>query len=179
MCRSMQGKAFLMAGGGTGGHIIPALAVARELRRRGHEPFFVGTERGLEAKLVPAEGFSLNKIEVGGLNRVSLRRRVNTLIQLPITTFGCRRLIRTASAVFSMGGYVAGPPVMAALVGRVPVIVMEPNAVPGFTNRVIGRWVSRALISFPETAHRFPRGRSELTGLPVRDEFFAIRPKPR
>lgn len=168
-----------MTGGGTGGHVIPGLAVARELRRRGHEPWFVGTERGLESKLVPAEGFRLHTIEVGALNRVSLRRRAATLIQLPITTFGCRRFVRTASAVFSMGGYVAGPPVMAALLGRVPVVVMEPNAVPGFTNRVIGRWVARALISFPETANHFPRGRSELTGLPVRDEFFAILPKPR
>ena len=81
-----------------------------------------------------------------------------------------------ASAVFSMGGYVAGPPVMAALVKRVPVVVMEPNAVPGFTNRVIGRRVARALISFPETAAWFPPGRTEITGLPVRDEFFAFRP---
>jgi len=179
MCRSMRGKSFLMTGGGTGGHVIPGLAVARELRRRGHEPWFVGTERGLESKLVPAEGFRLDTIEVGALNRVSFRRRAATLIQLPITTFGCRRFVRTASAVFSMGGYVAGPPVMAALLGRVPVVVMEPNAVPGFTNRVIGRWVARALISFPETASHFPRGRSELTGLPVRDEFFAIPRKPR
>ena len=177
--RPTMAKHFLMAGGGTGGHVIPALAVARELRRRGHEPFFVGTERGLEAKLVPSDGFELKKIEVGALNRVSLRRKVNTLLGLPITTIGCARFVRASSAVFSMGGYVAGPPVMAALLRRVPVVVMEPNAVPGFTNRIIGRWVARALISFPETAKHFPRGRSELTGLPVRDEFFAIPPKPR
>ncbi len=172
-------KNFLMAGGGTGGHVIPALAVARELRKRGHSAFFVGTDRGLEARLVPTEGFELKRIEVGALNRVSLRRKVNTLTQLPITTLGCGQFLRKTSAVFSMGGYVAGPPVMAALLRRVPVVVMEPNAVPGFTNRVIGHWVSRALISFPETAGHFPRGRSELTGLPVRDEFFAIPPKPR
>jgi UDP-N-acetylglucosamine--N-acetylmuramyl-(pentapeptide) pyrophosphoryl-undecaprenol N-acetylglucosamine transferase len=78
-----------------------------------------------------------------------------------------------------MGGYVAGPPVMAALLRRVPVVVMEPNAVPGFTNRVIGRFVSRALISFPETAAYFPKGRAETTGLPVREEFFRIVSKPR
>lgn len=168
-----------MAGGGTGGHVIPALAVARELRKRGCETFFVGTDRGYEAKLVPAEGFRLERIEVGALNRVSLKRRVNTLIQLPITTLSCRRFLRDTSAVFSMGGYVAGPPVMAALLRRVPVVVMEPNAVPGFTNRVIGRWVARALISFPETASLFPAGRSELTGLPVRDEFFAVAAKLR
>src|SRR5579871_2624599 len=179
MCRSMPGKTFLMAGGGTGGHVIPGLAVARELRKRGHHVFFVGTDRGYEARLVPAEGFELKRIEVGALNRVSLQRRVKTLARLPLTTIGCGRFLRRTAAVFSMGGYVAGPPVMAALLRRVPVVVMEPNAVPGFTNRVIGRWVTRALISFPETAARFPAGRSELTGLPVRDEFFAIPPKPR
>jgi UDP-N-acetylglucosamine--N-acetylmuramyl-(pentapeptide) pyrophosphoryl-undecaprenol N-acetylglucosamine transferase len=166
-----------MAGGGTGGHIIPALAVARELRRRGHEVLFVGTDRGLEGKLVPAEGFELLKIRIGGLNRVSLQQKLATLVRLPLTTLGCLRL--KAAAVFSMGGYVAGPPVMAALLKRTPVVVMEPNAVPGFTNRVIGRLVSRALISFTESARWFPSGRTEVTGLPVRDEFFQIPPKPR
>jgi UDP-N-acetylglucosamine--N-acetylmuramyl-(pentapeptide) pyrophosphoryl-undecaprenol N-acetylglucosamine transferase len=166
-----------MAGGGTGGHVIPALAVARELRRRGHEVFFVGTARGMESKLVPAEGFELQRIEIGGLNRVGLRQKLTTLAQLPITTFGCRKFAKSASAVFSMGGYVAGPPVMAGLLAGTPVVVMEPNALPGFTNRVIGRFVSRALISFPETARYFRQ--SEQTGLPVRDEFFRIAPRPR
>src|ERR1700676_3169570 len=142
-----------MAGGGTGGHVIPALAVARELRQRGHRVSFVGTERGMEAKLVPAEGFELRKIEIGGLNRVGMRQKLITLARLPFTTLGCSKFARESSAVFSMGGYVAGPPVMAALLRGVPVIVMEPNAVPGFTNRVIGRFVSRALISFQETAN--------------------------
>ena len=168
-----------MAGGGTGGHVIPALAVARELRTRGHEVFFVGTERGMEAKLVPAEGFELQTIDIGGLNRVGIRQQFATLIQLPVTTLACGRFMRDTSAVFSMGGYVAGPPVMAALLRRKPVVVMEPNAVPGFTNRVIGRFVTRALISFAETASYFSRGKTEITGLPVREEFFRIQPKPR
>jgi len=175
--RTAPGAAFLMAGGGTGGHVIPALAVARELRRRGRDVFFVGTERGLEAKLVPAAGFELKKIHIGGLNRVSTRQKMATLARLPFATLGCMGY--RASAVFSMGGYVAGPAVVAALVKRVPVVVMEPNAVPGFTNRAIGRLVARALIAFPETARYFARGKAELTGLPVREEFFAIPPKPR
>jgi UDP-N-acetylglucosamine--N-acetylmuramyl-(pentapeptide) pyrophosphoryl-undecaprenol N-acetylglucosamine transferase len=170
---------FLMAGGGTGGHIIPALAVARELRKRGHTVFFVGTDRGLEAKLVPAEGFELKKINIGGLNRVSLAQKLATLVQLPLTTLGSLSDVRRSAAVFSMGGYVAGPPVIAAILARRPLVVMEPNAVPGFTNRHIGRFVSRALISFSETASYFPAGRTEVTGLPVREEFFAIPPKPR
>jgi UDP-N-acetylglucosamine--N-acetylmuramyl-(pentapeptide) pyrophosphoryl-undecaprenol N-acetylglucosamine transferase len=172
-------RRFLMVGGGTGGHVIPALAVARELRRRGHQAVFVGTDRGIEARLVPEAGFELRRIRIGGLNRVGPLQKVATLARLPFTTLGCAGLVRRFSAVFSMGGYAAGPPVMAALLGRVPVVVMEPNALAGFTNRVIGRFVARALISFTETAHSFPPGRTELTGIPIRQEFFEIAPRPR
>lgn len=166
-----------MTGGGTGGHVIPALAVARELRARGRNVVFVGTERGMEAKLVPASGFELKTIKVGGLNRVGAMQKLKTLAGLPMATFACLRL--APAAVFSMGGYVAGPPVLAALLKRVPVVVMEPNAVAGFSNRIIGRFVSRALVSFEETVRYFPRGRTEITGLPVREEFFRIPPKTR
>jgi len=126
---------------------------------------------------VPAEGFELRKIEVGGLNQVSIGQKVRTLARLPFTTLGCMRM--PASGVFSMGGYVAGPPVMAALLRRIPVVIMEPNAVPGFTNRIISRFVARALVSFPETVAYFPRERTEITGLPVREEFFQIAPRKR
>ena len=165
-----------MAGGGTGGHVIPALAVARELERRGHHPFFVGTERGVEARLVPAAGFPLELIRIGGLKRVGVMQTLATLVQLPASTLRMAALMRRrrTAAVFSMGGYVAGPPVIAALMTRVPLVVMEPNAVPGFTNRRIGRFVTRALLSFEETARYFRPGRTELTGLPVRGEFFTL-----
>jgi UDP-N-acetylglucosamine--N-acetylmuramyl-(pentapeptide) pyrophosphoryl-undecaprenol N-acetylglucosamine transferase len=159
--------------------VIPALAVARELRQRGHSAFFVGTERGMESKLVPAEGFELKKIDIGGLNRVGIRQKLATIAKLPFTTLRCGKLARQSSAVFSMGGYVAGPPVMAALLKRIPVVVMEPNAVPGLTNRIIARFVARALISFPETAGFFSHSKTEVTGLPVREEFFGIPAKPR
>ena len=173
-------SAFLMAGGGTGGHIVPALAVARELRRRGHTPFFVGTREGLEAKLVPAEGFTIEWIRIGGLLGLGLWRRLRTLMQLPVSVAQSWRILsrRGAVAVFSMGGYVAAPPMMAAVLKGVPIVVMEPNAVAGFTSRQLGRFVARALVSFPETQAAFPRGRSEVTGLPVREEFFAIAEVP-
>ncbi len=170
---------FVMAGGGTGGHVVPLLAVARELRARGHRATFVGTERGIEAKLAPADGFELKLIHIGGLNRVGVRQQAATLCRLPFATAACFPLVRKASAVFSMGGYAAGPPVMAALLRRTPVVVMEPNAIPGFTNRVIGRFVYRALISFPQTAGFFPKDRTEVAGLPVREEFFRIPSKAR
>src|SRR5580658_2680780 len=172
-------KLIVMAGGGTGGHVIPGIAVARELCRMGYEVLFVGTERGVENRMIPAAGFRLEKIRVGGIKNLGIATRIVSLWRLASETAG--QWVRFGewkpAAVFSMGGYVAGPPVLAALLRGVPVIIMEPNAVPGFTNRHIARWVKRALINFEETARFFPRGRTELTGLPVREEFFAVPKK--
>ena len=170
-----------MAGGGTGGHVIPALAVAKELRRRGHEPLFVGTPEGLEARLVPAEGFSLEFIQIGRLKRAGAVQAARTLLQLPLRVLKAAALLRKhrPAAVFSMGGFAAGPVVLAACLRRLPLVVMEPNAMPGITNRKLGRCISRALLSFPEAGRYFPPGKSEVTGLPVRQEFFEIPPKPR
>lgn len=169
----------MMAGGGTGGHVVPLLAVARQLQARGHKAVFVGTRTGFEAKLVPAAGFSLEFIEIGGLKRVGVVRTLRTMVQLPLSVLRVSSMIRRLrpSAIFSMGGYAAGPVVLAGTLKRLPIVVMEPNAVPGLTNRQIGRYVKRALLSFSEAARFFPPGKSEVTGLPVRAEFFAIRPK--
>jgi UDP-N-acetylglucosamine--N-acetylmuramyl-(pentapeptide) pyrophosphoryl-undecaprenol N-acetylglucosamine transferase len=172
---------FIMAGGGTGGHVIPALAVAQELRARGHSVRFIGTRRGIEAKLVPAAGFPIDWIEIGGLNRVGLKQTLASLMELPWSVFEASRLLDRAkpvTAVFSMGGYVAGPVLLAALWKRLPMVVMEPNAIPGFTHRKLARFVSKALVSFDQTVRYFPKGRAEVTGRPVSDEFFAIKPKP-
>jgi UDP-N-acetylglucosamine--N-acetylmuramyl-(pentapeptide) pyrophosphoryl-undecaprenol N-acetylglucosamine transferase len=171
---------FVMAGGGTGGHVIPLLAVARELRSRGHQVTFVGVRRGMEAKLVPAENFPIEWVEIGGLNRVGLRQALSTLIALPVSIWQAAKILRKTkpAVVFSLGGYVAGPVLLAALWQQIPIVVMEPNAIPGFTHRKLARFVSRALVSFPETARWFPKGRTEITGLPVRDEFFVVPPKP-
>jgi UDP-N-acetylglucosamine--N-acetylmuramyl-(pentapeptide) pyrophosphoryl-undecaprenol N-acetylglucosamine transferase len=108
-------------------------------------------------------------------------RTIRTLAQLPFSVRRSAQLLakHQASAVFSLGGYAAGPVVMAALYKHLPLVVMEPNAIPGLTNRQIGRFVHRALLSFPEAARFFPPGKSEITGLPVRPEFFRIAPKPR
>ncbi|MGD1091567.1 MAG: undecaprenyldiphospho-muramoylpentapeptide beta-N-acetylglucosaminyltransferase [Bryobacteraceae bacterium] len=170
-----------MAGGGSGGHVIPALAVARELRSRGHTIVFIGTRRGMEATLVPQENFPIEWIEIGGLNRVGIRQTLVSLAELPWSVWQASRVLdRTKPvAVFSTGGYVAGPVLLAALWKRVPVVVLEPNAIPGFTHRRLASFVARALLSFPETARWFPPGRTEVTGLPLRDEFFEVAAKPR
>lgn len=171
---------FLMAGGGTGGHVIPSIAVARELARLGHEVIFVGTEKGVESRLVPAAGFRLHKIQVGGLKNLGFATKLASAWRLLAETSAQLANFRhqEPDAVFSMGGYVAGPPVLASLIKRIPVVVMEPNAVPGVTNRWIAARVARALIAFDETRRYFPPSRTELTGLPVRKEFFEIAPKP-
>jgi UDP-N-acetylglucosamine--N-acetylmuramyl-(pentapeptide) pyrophosphoryl-undecaprenol N-acetylglucosamine transferase len=133
----------------------------------------------MEAKLVPAAGFPIEWIDIGGLNRVGLWQRIRTLWQLPLSTWKVWRRIAKLrpGAVFSMGGYVAGPVVIAAVIRKLPVVAMEPNAVPGLTNRWMANMTSRALVNFPETADYFPAGRSEITGVPVRPEFFEIPPK--
>lgn len=172
---------IVMAGGGTGGHVVPLLAVARELKARGHLCVFIGTRSGFEAKLVPAAGFSLEFIEIGGLNSVGLAQSIRTLAQLPLSVVRARQMLgkHAPRVIFSMGGYVAGPVVLAGLWKRLPVVVMEPNAIPGLTNRRVGRFVTRALLNFPEAARFFPAGKSVITGLPVRPEFFTIPPKTR
>jgi UDP-N-acetylglucosamine--N-acetylmuramyl-(pentapeptide) pyrophosphoryl-undecaprenol N-acetylglucosamine transferase len=172
---------FVMAGGGTGGHVLPALAVARELRARGHQVRFVGLERGMEAKLVPAENFPIEWIEIGGLNRVGFRQTLATLGELPFSVWQAARILDRAApaAVFSTGGYVAGPVLLAAVWKRIPIVIMEPNAIPGFTHRHLARFVARALVSFAEAERWFPKGRTEVTGLPIRAEFFTVPAKAR
>jgi UDP-N-acetylglucosamine--N-acetylmuramyl-(pentapeptide) pyrophosphoryl-undecaprenol N-acetylglucosamine transferase len=173
-------QVFVMAGGGTGGHVMPLLAVARELRARGHRAIFAGTRLGVEAALVPKEGFEIEWIEIGALKRVSALTRLRSLWQMPAGVARCVSLLGRwkAQAVFSLGGFVAGPVVLAAWLRRLPVVAMEPNAIPGFTNRAMARFVARAMVSFEQTMKYFPAGRVEWTGVPVREEFFRLAPKP-
>ncbi len=168
---------ILIAGGGTGGHIIPALAVAHELQvRHNADVLFVGTARGLEIRLVPEAGFRLRLIDVGPLKNVSLIRRLRTALQLPGSILECRRLIREFQphAVFGVGGYASGPAMAAALLARVPTMAFEPNAMPGFANRLVGKRVQAAAVNFPAAARWFRN--AEITGIPVRPKFFQLEP---
>ena len=168
---------ILIAGGGTGGHIFPALAVARELKQRhGAEVLFVGTARGLESRLVPDAGFPLKLIDVGPLKSVSLLTRLRTLTRLPGSIFECKRLIREfrPGAVLGVGGYASGPAMAASLSLKVPAMAFEPNAMPGFANRLVGKRVQAAAVNFPTAARWFRN--AEVTGIPVRPEFFSLDP---
>ena len=167
----------LIVGGGTGGHIIPALAVAHELvTTYGAEILFVGTPRGLEGRLVPAAGFQLRLIQVGPLKNVSLATRLRTLFEMPQSLITCRRIIREFGphVVFGVGGYASGPGMAAALMLRVPTMIFEPNAMPGLSNRLVGKRVQAAAVNFPAAAAYFRN--AEVTGIPVRPDFFRLPP---
>ncbi len=172
----------LIAAGGTGGHIYPGIAVAKEIMRRdaGSVVRFVGTARGLETRLVPQAGFELSLIESAGLKNVGARARLRGLAVLPKSFVAARRLLREfrPDVVVGAGGYVSGPVLLTASLRRIPTLVMESNALPGWTNRVLARFVRAAAVSF-EAAQPFFRGKAVVTGNPVRREFFDLAPKPR
>jgi UDP-N-acetylglucosamine--N-acetylmuramyl-(pentapeptide) pyrophosphoryl-undecaprenol N-acetylglucosamine transferase len=167
----------LIAGGGTGGHIIPALAVADKLvLNHSAEVLFLGTSRGMESRLVPAAGFQLRLIEVGPLKNVSLATRINTMLDLPRSLFACRSLIREfkPNVVLGVGGYASGPGMAAAISLGVPTMAFEPNAMPGLANRLVGRRVQAAAVNFPAASVYFRN--AEVTGIPVRPDFFRLPP---
>jgi UDP-N-acetylglucosamine--N-acetylmuramyl-(pentapeptide) pyrophosphoryl-undecaprenol N-acetylglucosamine transferase len=170
---------ILIAGGGTGGHIIPALAIADELKgRHGAKLLFVGTARGLESRLVPEAGYPLELIRVGQLNHVSLGTRLRTVIDLPLGLWQCLRLLHQfrPAVVIGVGGYASGPVMGAAILLRIPTLAFEPNAVPGLANRLVGAWVRAAAVNFQPAAQYFHGAR--LTGIPVRADFFHLAPRP-
>jgi UDP-N-acetylglucosamine--N-acetylmuramyl-(pentapeptide) pyrophosphoryl-undecaprenol N-acetylglucosamine transferase len=173
-----SGSRFLIAGGGTGGHIMPALAIADALKTRcGAEISFVGTARGLESRLVPPAGYRLELIRAGQLNQVSLATRLKTIVDLPRGLMQCIGLLRNfrPQAVIGVGGYASGPMMAAAILTRVPTLAFEPNAVPGMANRLVGRWVNAAAVNFAPAAQYFRNAR--VTGIPVRAEFFRLEPR--
>jgi UDP-N-acetylglucosamine--N-acetylmuramyl-(pentapeptide) pyrophosphoryl-undecaprenol N-acetylglucosamine transferase len=169
----------MIAGGGTGGHVIPALAIAGALKSAYDADIcFIGTARGMETRLVPQAGYALELIEVGQLNRVSLATKLKTMVALPRGILYCLGLLRRwrPDVVVGVGGYASGPAMLAALILRVPTLAFEPNAVPGMANRLIGKRISAAAVNFAPTRAYFRN--AEVTGIPVRAEFFALTPRP-
>ncbi|HEY0427096.1 MAG TPA: undecaprenyldiphospho-muramoylpentapeptide beta-N-acetylglucosaminyltransferase [Pyrinomonadaceae bacterium] len=172
----------LIAAGGTGGHIYPGIAVAKEIVRRSAESkvLFVGTSRGLETKIVPANGFELSLINSAGLKNVGFLGKLKGLFILPKSFLEARRLIKKfkPDVVVGAGGYVSGPVLLMASLMRVPTLVMDSNALPGFTNRRLARFVDKAALTFEEAMPYFGK-KGIVTGNPVRQEFFDISPKDR
>jgi len=168
----------ILAGGGTGGHVIPALAIANELKKSYNaEVLFIGTARGIENRLVPAAGYPLELVRVGALKNVSLMTRLKTSFDLPRAVWDASRMLNefAPEVVIGVGGYASGPAMLAAVVKHIPTLAFEPNVVPGFANRMVARFVSAAAVHFEETAKYFRH--AEVTGVPVRQAFFDIAPK--
>jgi len=170
----------LIAAGGTGGHIFPGIAVAKEIMRRdvSSEVLFVGTARGLETKIVPDNGFQLSLIDSAGLKNVGFIGKLKGLAILPKSFLEARKLLKEfkPSVVVGAGGYVSGPVLLMASLMRIPTLVMDSNAMPGFTNRQLARFVDRAALTFDEALPFFGK-KGVVTGNPVRMEFFDVGPR--
>lgn len=167
----------LFAGGGTGGHVYMGIAVAAELRRQNSaaEVCFAGSEKGIENRIIPELGYKLETIRIGGLKNVGLMRAARTFLQLPGAFFKSFRIVRSfsPSIIVSVGGYSAGPLALAGRIIGIPVMLIEPNAYPGFTNRLLSRLAQGSALAW-EDCGRFLRGRTKITGIPVRPEFHLI-----
>ncbi|MEQ1604594.1 MAG: undecaprenyldiphospho-muramoylpentapeptide beta-N-acetylglucosaminyltransferase [Pyrinomonadaceae bacterium] len=172
----------LIAAGGTGGHIYPGIAVAKEIMRRDAESevLFVGTARGLEIRIVPENGFQLSLINSTGLKNVGVVGKIKGLSVLPKSFLEARKLIRQfrPHVVVGAGGYVSGPVLLMAAIMGVPTLVMDSNALPGFTNRQLARFVEKAALTFEEALPYFGK-KGVVTGNPVRGEFFDVPAKER
>ena len=182
----VNAKTLLIAGGGTGGHVFPAIAVAKEwLRRAASGPeegagsvVIVGTERGLESKLVPQAGLPLETIRVAGLKGISGAKLLRNAAMLPLGLLDSAAILRRHrfAAALGVGGYASGPMMLMATWDAIPTVLFEPNVEPGFTNRVLASMATRVAVAYPETAMRLGR-RAVVTGCPVRREFLAVAPK--
>ena len=172
-----QSWKLLIAGGGTGGHVFPALAIAREWMSRGpeREAVFVGTQRGLESRLVPEAGYPLETIRSAGLKGISGMRLARNIAKLAPAMWDSFAILRRHKfcAALGVGGYAAGPMMLAAVLRGLPSVVFEPNAEPGFTNRVLARLATRIATAYEAPTKRWG-AKATLTGIPVRPEFFAI-----
>jgi UDP-N-acetylglucosamine--N-acetylmuramyl-(pentapeptide) pyrophosphoryl-undecaprenol N-acetylglucosamine transferase len=175
-------KSLLIAGGGTGGHVFPAIAVAKEwlARANGSERrvVLVGTERGLESRLVPQAGLPLELIRVAGLKGISGAKFYRNATQLPLGLWDSKKILfkHHFDVAFGVGGYASGPMIFAAWEHRIPTAIFEPNVEPGFTNRVLFRFATRVAVAHSQTAARLG-GKAIVTGVPIRREFFSVPPK--
>jgi UDP-N-acetylglucosamine--N-acetylmuramyl-(pentapeptide) pyrophosphoryl-undecaprenol N-acetylglucosamine transferase len=174
---------LLIAGGGTGGHLFPGIALAQEAMARDPRGavLFVGTAQGLEGRLIPKAGFPLRLIRASGIKGLGLRGAAKALVVIPRGVWQSIGILREfrPDVVVGVGGYASGPVVLAAAMMRLPRAVIEPNAIPGITNRLLGRMVREIYVAWEETAARFPAGRAIVTGNPIRREMTALTPRAR
>lgn len=177
---------FLIAGGGTGGHLYPGVALAEEIttRGQGNEVLFVGTRRGIEARVVPELGYPIEYIDVRGLKGSGLVRLIAGLLRLPVSFMQSWRIISEfrPDVALGVGGYASGPVLLAAWFRRVPSAVLEQNTVPGITNRILSRFARSVYVMFEDEAGYFPKRKVHALGNPIRrqllDNFLKSRIEP-
>lgn len=162
----------MIAGGGTGGHLFPGLAMAEELRRRdpSTEVFFVGTEHGIEARIIPREGYQIRFIRAEGIVGKPLLGKAAGIAKLALSFLDSRKILDAIrpDIVIGVGGYASGVIVLIAALRSIPTMVHEQNSVPGLTNRALGRFVKAVCVTYHESLSFFPMGRTFLTGNPIR-----------
>lgn len=162
----------MLAGGGTGGHLFPGLAVAREFQRRdaATEILFVGTAQGIEFRVLPTEGFKLETLTVRGIKGRGLRGWLDALYGVPASLLRSLAIIKKfrPDCIVGLGGYASGPVLLAGKLSGVRCAIMEQNLRPGFTNKLLGRWMDRVFTAYPQSAEFFPGARVIETGNPVR-----------
>lgn len=166
---------IVIAGGGTGGHVFPAIAVAQKIKTLAPHTSvsFIGTARGLEAKLVPEAGFALELVRVSGVKGKSLLNQVKAAVSLPMALLRCLSFLRRnqVNAVLGVGGYASAPALMAAFILRIPVAICEQNSIPGLTNRLLANISRKIFGTFPDDNHIFPVAKFVLAGNPLREGF--------
>jgi UDP-N-acetylglucosamine--N-acetylmuramyl-(pentapeptide) pyrophosphoryl-undecaprenol N-acetylglucosamine transferase len=171
-------KTLMIAGGGTGGHIYPAIAIAREYvsRDASRRVVFVGTEKGLEKTIVPKAGFPLEFISVGGLKGKGGMDLLRNVARLPLGFIQAWQLLtkHRPHVVLGVGGYSSGPVLLMAAVRRIPTIIHEANAFPGLTNRLLAKFVRAVAVAFQDALPRLKRPDGVVTGNPIRKEFFDL-----
>jgi UDP-N-acetylglucosamine--N-acetylmuramyl-(pentapeptide) pyrophosphoryl-undecaprenol N-acetylglucosamine transferase len=162
----------LIAGGGTGGHLFPGLAIADEFKRRDEKTdvIFVGTEHGIEARVVPREGYPIRFLRAEGLVGVSVMKKIRAITKILSGITDSHRIIKTLSPeiVIGVGGYASGATMLTACFKSIPTMILEQNAVPGLTNKILGRFVRGICITYQESISFFPKAKTYLTGNPVR-----------
>ncbi|MCE5283754.1 MAG: undecaprenyldiphospho-muramoylpentapeptide beta-N-acetylglucosaminyltransferase [Deltaproteobacteria bacterium] len=171
------GLGMVVAGGGTGGHLFPGIAVAEEFLRRGstHRVLFIGTERGIEKRVLPELGLPLRTLRVEGIKGRGIRRSLGALVKIPAGLAASFKIIGEfhPAIVLGVGGYASGPAVLAARLIGIPTAVAEQNALPGLTNRILGRFADRIFLTFEASRRWFPEARTMVTGNPIRSAFLA------
>lgn len=171
----MPAKKIIITGGGTGGHVFPALAIAEHLRQNGWEVLYVGTSHGMEARLVAEKNFPFFTVQTGALKNQGLLKKVKTVFLLLKGLLWSARFLREQKPqmVLGVGGYVSAPICLAAFLLRIPVYLQEQNASVGIANRLLGRLARKVFLGFKEAEGCFPKGRSVFTGNPLRTVFYS------